>query len=111
MSMYVLETGNSANDTNITQRITLGDNAYSFNYRYNLRDESWIITLSLVGKDPLFTVKACSHRVFNSHFKHLEGAPQGDLTIVDVTDKYGRINLEDFSSTSRYRLVYVEPEE
>ncbi len=87
MSIYFLETGDG--DTpNVTNSVTLDDTTYNINYRYNIRDESWTISLSLLGNDPMFTVKACCSRIFNSQYKHLKDAPQGDLLVMDVTGKY-----------------------
>ncbi len=108
MPIYFLDTGEGegSEETNITRRITLGDKYYSLNYRYNIRDESWIISLGLVGSKPLFTTKACCGRVLNEHYKHIPDVPQGDLLIVDITGKWGRTDLEGFSSAGRYRLVY-----
>ena len=105
MSLFFLETGDGGG-TNTTQRVTLGEKSYSINHRYNLRDESWTISLGLVGADPMFTVKACCNRILNSHYKHLKDSPQGDLVIVDVTGKYGRTDFDGYSSTGRYRLLY-----
>ncbi len=109
MKMYLLDTGEGegSEETNLTRRITLDGQSYSFNYRYNLRDASWIVSIGLVSEEPMFTVKACCNRVFNDQYFHLDNAPQGALMIVDSTGKYGRVDFEGLSSNGRYKLIYI----
>lgn len=110
MALYTLNSGFGENttDTNITRQITLEGVSYTFNFRYNTRDESWVISVGFLGNLPLFTVKATTNRVLNSQYTHLVDAPKGSLVVIDTTESNGRIDFENFYINGRYRLGYLE---
>ena len=111
MSVYFLKSGVGGEDitkTNITRVITLEGISYDFNFRWNVIDESWVISVALVGSTPLFSVKVTTGRIFNDQYKHIEGSPQGELIVFDFGENYERLSFEDFSIEGRFRLVYID---
>ena len=108
MPIYKLPTGKGVDSlsTDISRLIELDGTTYNFRFRWNTRDESWTAICS-VGDSVIFSTKVKTNVIFNSIYKHRENAPQGDLVIIDMSGKGGRVDFGNFTLTGRYRLFYV----
>lgn len=111
-TLYKLASGYGVDslETNITRIIELEGTTYSFNFRWNTRDESWVITCSTSGGTTIFRTKAKTSVAFNTMYKHRDNAPQGTLLILDTAERGGRVGFETFNLAGRYRLVYLTSE-
>ena len=108
MALYEIPTGYGTDSlqSDITRFVTLDDISYDFRFRWNSRDESWMLYCSINGGDTIFSTKICSFRILNSAYKYREDCPQGDLFVADMSTDAGRVGFESFTKGGRFRLYY-----
>ncbi len=109
MSLFTLPTGRGLGslDTDIVRRIELDGTSYDLRFRWNTRDESWTLILSVSGSTPVFNTKTTVGRVLNTAYKYRDNAPQGDMIILDMAEDGGRVDFENYTIDGRYRLFYI----
>ena len=110
-TLYKLPTGKGVGslETDIVRTIELDNISYDFRFRWNTRDERWMLYCSKSGGDTIFSTKITTMRILNSPYKYRKDCPQGDLIILDTSTDTGRVDFENFELYGRYRLFYNSP--
>lgn len=90
------------------QEVTLDDEVYRMEFRYNLRDEAWRMTLSRSGTVLLRNLKVVNSEDLLAQFRHDENVPQNALRVIDLDGRFKDPGATDFGD--RVLMVYEEEE-
>lgn len=88
--------------------ITLDGVDYGFRFRWNTRDESWQIILSLAGGEPSCTFKCTNGIDLLLPYKYLDSVPDGELYIIDTVKINGRPDFGNTGVDKRFTFAYVD---
>lgn len=92
-------------------RVQLGDNTYSFRYRWNSFEKSWYCYVGLLGEDPKVKFKLVNGLDLLAPYKAYEEIPQGGLYVLDEDFVWGRPTENETYQTGRFNLIYFPDDE
>lgn len=97
--------------TDQRHRVQLGDNTYSFRYRWNSLEEAWYCYVGLLGEDPKVKFKIVNGIDLLAPYKAYEEIPKGSLYLEDIEFFWGRPSLAETNQDGRFSLVYFPEDE
>lgn len=91
------------------QRLILGGEPFSLNANWNIRDETWDISLFTSEGDPLIVGRKLVLNTNVLQQVHVESAPKGVLLVTPVSDKTTTITRDNMGID--VELVFIEEED
>lgn len=92
-------------------RVDLEGQGYDIRLRWNSRSQSWYIYIGFTGEEPAVKTRLVNGYNLLEPYRGVEGAPPGNLYVVDIEKAYGRPSLDDVGLEQRFRLLYVRSTE
>jgi hypothetical protein len=100
----------TSNASAYKQRLTLDNEAYEFKFEWNIRDESWTMSIFTDDGTQLAAgIKLTVNFALSNRYKYIENFLQGEIIAVDMSNTGTRIGRDDLGS--RVLLMYFTPDE
>lgn len=88
-------------------RVQIGNDYYSFRYRYNSLEDAWYCYIGLLGQTPKVKIKLVNGIDLLLPYKAYTEVPKGSLFIVDMDEEWGRPSKEGTYRDGRFFLLFV----
>lgn len=95
---------NTLPDTKFT--VVLEGDAYDIRMQWNTRDTAWEMSIGRQSLTPTVITKITTNSNILRPYRAYANIPDGELRVLDIVKKNGRIERDSFSS-GRFVMVYI----
>ena len=108
MAIILPHSGEQANEE---FKANIDSISYTFQIRWNGRDEAWYLQVGLTGQTATIKLKTTIGNNLIAGYQHLTSVPKGGLYLIDNNGLDGRPTRDNMGLSKRFYLLYISEEE